>query len=146
MTSQLKKYRKSHTKCKTGNASFAVYGFKNVCGISKMPVEISHTILNPYTTIYDELSHLRVMTFWVLVIRALDLSRRLFVYRCVYKRVVIGSGGGLPPIRRQHITRTNADLMSLAHLETNFCEVLMCEIMEVVYVGFFLFIYSNNKD
>ena len=31
------------------NANFAVYGFKILCEISKVPFEISHKILNPYT-------------------------------------------------------------------------------------------------
>ena len=35
----------------------------------------------------------------------------------------IGSGNGLPPVRYQAITRTNADLLSIRHLGANFNEI-----------------------
>ena len=47
-----------------------MYGFKILCEISKVPIEISHKILNPYTAKYafydvskfDELWYLKVTT------------------------------------------------------------------------------------
>ena len=55
---------------KTVNAYFAAYGFKILREISKVPFEISHKILNPYTAKYafyevlkiDDLRYLRVVT------------------------------------------------------------------------------------
>ena len=38
-------------------------------------------------------------------------------------RVIIDSDNGSSPVRRQAITSTNADLMSLRLLETNFDEI-----------------------
>ena len=37
--------------------------------------------------------------------------------------VIIGSGKGLPPVRRQAITWTNANLLSIKHLGTNISEI-----------------------
>ena len=37
--------------------------------------------------------------------------------------VNIGSGNGLPPVQRQAITRTNADLLSAGPLGTNLSEI-----------------------
>ena len=42
---------------------------------------------------------------------------------CVSKLAIIGSDNGLSPGRRQAITWTNADLLSIGPLETNFSEV-----------------------
>ena len=46
--------------------------------------------------------------------------------KCAYKGVrltplpvIIGSDNGPPPVRRQAITRTNIDLLSIVPLETN---------------------------
>ena len=46
------------------NAYFAAYGFKILCEISKVPFEISHKILNPYTAkceFYEVLKIWRLM-------------------------------------------------------------------------------------
>ena len=37
--------------------------------------------------------------------------------------VIIGSGNGLSPLRRQTITWINVDFFSIAHLGTNFIEI-----------------------
>ena len=42
-----------------------MYGFKILCEISKVPVEISYTILNPYTVKY---AFYEVLKFWQLMI------------------------------------------------------------------------------
>ena len=47
----------------------------------------------------------------------------LFIYASV-NWVSIGSGNGLSPVRRQAITGTNADILSIGLLETNFNEIL----------------------
>ena len=44
---------------------FAVFGFKILCEISKVPFEISHKILNPYTTKYV---FYEVLKIWRLLI------------------------------------------------------------------------------
>ena len=49
---------------------FPVYGFKVLCEISMVPIEILHKILNTYAAkyaFYDDLCNLRVMTSYVLV-------------------------------------------------------------------------------
>ena len=38
-------------------------------------------------------------------------------------KVNIGSDNGLPPVRRQAITRTNADLLSIGNLGTHCSEI-----------------------
>ena len=39
------------------------------------------------------------------------------------KWIIIGSGNGLPPTRRQTITRTNDDLLLIGRLGTNFMKI-----------------------
>ena len=41
-----------------------MYGFKILCEISKVPFEISHKILNPYTAKYVFYEVLRIMISW----------------------------------------------------------------------------------
>ena len=48
----------------------------------------------------------------------------LFIYASV-NWVSIGSGNGLSPVRRQAITETDADILSIGLLETNFNEILI---------------------
>ena len=43
--------------------------------------------------------------------------------------VSIGAGNGLTPVPRQAITRTNADLLSIGSLGTNFSEIQMTSLM-----------------
>ena len=43
---------------------------------------------------------------------------------CVSKLTIIGSDNGLPPGRRQAIIYTNAGLLLIRPLETNFSEIL----------------------
>ena len=53
MTSQFKDIvTHMQKKRRQQNAHFAVYGFKILCEISKVPFEISHKILNAYTAKY----------------------------------------------------------------------------------------------
>ena len=42
---------------------------------------------------------------------------------CVSELVIIDSGNGLAPVRRQAITITNAALLSVGLMETNFSEI-----------------------
>ena len=44
---------------------------------------------------------------------------------CVDKLTIVGSENGLAPIRRQAIIWTNAGLLSIGHLLTNFSEILI---------------------
>ena len=44
---------------------------------------------------------------------------------CVIKLTIIGSDNGLSPDRRQAIIRTNAGILSIWHLRTNFSEILI---------------------
>ena len=58
----IQRYRKSHTKIKPCKMHiFAVYGFKIWCEISKVPFEISHQILNPYTA---QFAFYKVLNVW----------------------------------------------------------------------------------
>ena len=51
----IQRYRNSHAKIEDSKMHilFVVYGFKILCEISKVPFEISHKILNPYTAKYE---------------------------------------------------------------------------------------------
>ena len=44
---------------------------------------------------------------------------------CISNWIIIGSGNGLSPVRRQTITWTNAGLLSIGLLGTNFSEILI---------------------
>ena len=44
---------------------------------------------------------------------------------CVSKLIIIGSDNGLPPGRRQAIIWTNAGILLIGHLGTNFSEILI---------------------
>ena len=44
---------------------------------------------------------------------------------CVGKLVIIVSGNGLSPVRRQAIIRTNAGILLIGPLGTNFSEILL---------------------
>ena len=48
---------------------------------------------------------------------------------CVSKVTIIGSDNGLPPGRRQAIIWTNAEILLIGHLGTNFSEILI-----VIYI------------
>ena len=62
----IQRYRNSHAKIENSkNAYFAVYGFKILCEISKVPFEISHKNLNPYTAKY---AFYEVLKVWRLTI------------------------------------------------------------------------------
>ena len=69
MTSQFKDIL-NHTKNKSPqDAHFAVYRFKILCKISKVPFAFSHTIFNPYTTkylFYEVLKAWRIMIFRIM--------------------------------------------------------------------------------
>ena len=65
MTSQFKDIVTHTQNSKQWNAYFAVYGFKILCEISKVPFEISHKILNPYTAKY---AFYDVLKIWRLTI------------------------------------------------------------------------------
>ena len=57
-----------------------------------------------------------------------DTNEVLLFHWCTYASlngVIIGSGNGLSPIRRQTITWTNADSLSIEPLGTNFSEILI---------------------
>ena len=43
-----------------------MYGFKILCEISKVPFEISHKILNPYTAKYAFYGMLKFYNLWYL--------------------------------------------------------------------------------
>ena len=47
----------------------------------------------------------------------------LVPYICIIELSSIGSGNGSLPVRRQAITWTTADLLSIGHLKTNFSEI-----------------------
>ena len=44
---------------------------------------------------------------------------------CVGNLIIIGSDNGLSPVRRQAIIRTNAEILLIGHLGTNFSEILI---------------------
>ena len=46
-------------------------------------------------------------------------------YICIIKLTIIGSANGLAPGRRQTITWTNARVLLIEPLETNFSEILI---------------------
>ena len=71
---------------------------------------------------FDFLSMLRyVLTHWGRV-----------THICVSKLIVIGSDNGLSPGRRQAIIWTNAGVLSIGPLETNFSEILI----KIIIVSF----------
>ena len=46
-------------------------------------------------------------------------------HKCVSKPAIIGSDNGLSPGRRQAIISTNAGILVIGPLGTNFCEILV---------------------
>ena len=46
-------------------------------------------------------------------------------HKCVNKLTIVGSGNGLSPRRRQAIIKTNAGILLIGPLETNFSEILI---------------------
>ena len=56
------------------------------------------------------------------LINTLIIFPQCLIYASV-NCVIIGSGKGLPPVRRQAITWTNANLLSIKHLGTNISEI-----------------------
>ena len=49
------------------------------------------------------------------------------------KRVIVGSGNGLSPVRRQAITRTNGELLPIGPLGTKFNEILVAGNVYYIY-------------
>ena len=67
----------------------------------------------PRRGICQEVDHCTVLTHWCRV-----------THICVSKLTIIGSDNGLSPGRRQAIIRTNAGILLIGTLGTNFSEIL----------------------
>ena len=63
--------------------------------------------------------------FWHISIDWLLTHWGRVTHKCVSKLIIIGSDNGLPPGRRQAIIWTNAELLLIGPLRTNFSEILI---------------------
>ena len=88
-------------------------------------------VQQPWIT-YETASGLLPWTFkqvyWQLHIGIKILLKLILPQCCIYASVswiIIGTGNGLSPIRRQAITSTNAVLLSIGLLGTSFSEILI---------------------
>ena len=75
---------------------------------------LSSFFISVYTAIWCQLDNLSNTT-----VSSLLISPK----RRIYASVSIGSGNGLSPVRWQAFTRTNADLLSIRPLVTNFSQI-----------------------
>ena len=70
--------------------------------------------LTTYPMILNKWQILQILTHWGRV-----------TYKCVSKLIIIGSGNGLSPGQRQAIIWTNAGILLIGPLGTNFSEILI---------------------
>ena len=128
-------------------------GFKILCEISKVPFEISHKILNPcifcgvwvqnflwnfkgalwnftqkcWTHTPQNMHFSRCKKFedlWYLECYDILTHWGRVTHICVSKLTTIGSDNGLSPERRQAIIWTNAGILLIGTLGTNFSEIV----------------------
>ena len=92
-----------------------------------IPQNIIHVITNPYSDLDASLANgsWNIMEFPALnVLNTLTHWGRV-THICVSKLTIIGSDNGLSPERRQAIIWTNAGILLIGPLGTNFSEILI---------------------
>ena len=82
------------------------------------------------TIFSDAYLWMKSFVFWLKFHRSLFLRVQLthwgrMIHICVSKTTIIGSDNGLSPDRRQAIIGTNAGILSIGPLGTNFSEILI---------------------
>ena len=92
-----------------------------VCQLGLIPM--THLLFHPHNQIPTDNRHYISWTSYVLEIELTHWGRVTHI--CISKLTIIGSDNGLSPDRRQAIIWTNAGLLLIGPLGTNFSEILI---------------------